>query len=132
TTQPVSPRFESRYGFGGLRFEEVSYDASLYRPFHTHEEAFLDFCVEGTIQEFWDKRTFVRGPSTLNYLPIGAPHANRFPEYVRTFQIVLPEPWLERVRQAAPLVDALTSYRSGPPIWIATRMYREFQRRDNL
>src|SRR5438132_492416 len=106
----ISPRVEAKCRFNGLRFEEVYYKATIYRPFHTHEEAFLDFCLEGTIQEFWGKQTFLRGPSTLNFLPIGAPHANRFPDDVRTLQIVMSAPWLARVGQTAPLVETLTSY----------------------
>jgi len=46
--------------------------------------------------------------------------------------MVVPAAWLERVQQAAPIVDKCTHYQSGLPIWIAGRLYREFRQIDNL
>jgi AraC family transcriptional regulator len=128
----IEPKLEARYGFQGLRFEELRYPSGFRLPSHTHEHAFLDLCLSGTIQEDWGRQTFVRGPLTLSYLPIGAPHGACFGEEVKTLQIVLPASWLERVGQGAPLVDTLTRYEEGLPIWIVMRLYREFQRRDDL
>jgi AraC family transcriptional regulator len=130
--QFVAPRSEATCKFGGLRFEELSYDADLWLPSHAHKEAFLELCLVGTTEEFWGKQTFVRGPSTLNYFPIGAQHTTRFKENVRTFQIVMNATWLERVREVAPLVDTLTNYPNGSPIRTAARLYHEFQCRDSL
>jgi AraC family transcriptional regulator len=88
--------------------------------------------LAGTTQESWGKQAFVREASTLNFYPIGVPHATRFQKNTRTFQIVMNVPWLERVRQAVPLVDTLTNYQNGPPTWMAARLHHEFQHRDNL
>lgn len=68
----------------------------------------------------------------LNFFPIGALHATRFQKSARTFQIMMDASWLERVRQIAPLVNTLTNYQNGPPTWMAARLYREFQYRDDL
>jgi AraC family transcriptional regulator len=130
--QFIGPRSEATFKFGGLRFEEMSYDVGLRLPKHAHKEAFLELCLAGTTEEFWGRQAFVRGPSTLNYFPIGAPHATHFQQNVRTFQIVINATWLERVRQVAPVVDTLTYYPKGSPIWTAARLYREFQCRDEL
>jgi len=128
----ASPIVAATCHFGGLRFEEISYPEDLWLPPHEHAVAFLEFCLVGTTQEFWGKQTFVRGPSTLNFFPIGAPHATRFQANARTFQIVMNAAWLDRIRSFAPLVDTLTNYQNSPPTWIAARLYREFQRRDDL
>ena len=131
---PVSevPSVEALMHFGGLRFEEIGYRAGFAMPVHTHERAFLDLCLTGTIHEVWGAETFVRGVSTLNFLPVGAPHATLFPEKTRTFQVVMNAPWLERLQQVAPLRDSLAHYTDGPATWIAGRMHREFRRRDAL
>lgn len=131
-SEPTWPKLEAGYGFNSLRFEEIRYASGIRIHPHTHEQAFLDLCLQGSIQERWNRRTFTRGPFTLTFLPIGAPHAAYFPEEVRTFQIVLPALWLERVGQVAPLVDMLADYERGLPNWIAARLYREFRRRDNV
>lgn len=129
---PDGPVLEERCHFGGLRFEELRYVAGFELPVHAHPQAFLDFCLEGTIQESARRRTSVRGASTLTFLPIGMPHATRQLEGGRSFQIVMDAPWLERVREVAPLVETHTNYPDGLPVWIAARLYREFQRRDNV
>src|SRR5689334_7047912 len=128
---PDGPVLEARCHFGGLRFEELRYAAGFELPVHAHPQAFLDLCLEGTVQETWSRQTSVRGASTLSFLPIGRPHATRQLEGGRSFQIIMDAPWLERVREVAPLVDRLTNYSKGLPVWIAARLYREFQRRDN-
>src|SRR4051812_16580034 len=58
-TSPDSPVLEARYQFGGLFFDEVRYAAGIELPVHTHPQAFLDFCLEGTIQEKWNRQTSV-------------------------------------------------------------------------
>jgi len=132
TSEVPVPSVEALLHFGGLRFEEIGYRAGLAMPVHTHGAAFLDLCLAGTIQEIWGAETFVRGVSTLNFLPVGAPHATLFPEQARSFQVVMQASWLERIQQVAPLRKTLTHYTEGPPTWIAGRLHREFQRRDAL
>lgn len=132
SSDPDYPRCVASCNYNGLRFEQIHCAVGYRIPTHSHDVAFLDLCVEGTIQEFWGKRTFQRGPATLNFLPIGAPHSNYCEQGTKTFQIVLPSTWIERVAQGVPLVNTLTSYPNGLPTLIALRLYREFQRRDNL
>lgn len=135
-TPPISeimtPSVEGKVHFGGLRFEVIAYGAGLAMPVHTHRSAFLDLCLTGTIQEFWGAQQFVRGVSTLNFLPPGAPHATLFPEQARSFQVVMNAAWLERLQEIAPLQERLTHYAEGPATWIAARLYREYQHRDAL
>jgi AraC family transcriptional regulator len=134
SSQPLAgrPIVAATCRFGHLRFDEISYPKYLWLPRHEHSVAFLELCLEGTTQEFWGKQTFVRGSSTLNFFPIGTPHATCFQKSTRTFQITMNADWLERIRQYAPLLDTLTNYQNSPPAWIAARLYREFQRRDDL
>jgi len=127
----VRPVFEAHYGFAGLAFDVVRYASGLRSPPHTHEAAYLDLCLTGRIQEFWEKRSFVRGNTTLNIIPAGAPHGSHFHEETRAFQVMLPVPWLESLAPYCPLGDVPCVYQSGDPTWIAARMHREFQFRDS-
>jgi AraC family transcriptional regulator len=131
-SENLVPSLEACVHFGDLRFEEIGYGAGLAMPVHAHPAAFLDLCLTGTMQEAWGAETFVRGASSLNFLPVGAPHATCFPEQGRSFQIVMSAPWLERIGQIAPLTQTRTHYADGPALWIAARLHREFARRDAL
>jgi len=128
----VGLKFESRYRCEALRFEEVRYAPDHWVPSHSHQEAYLVLCLQGNIEEFSNRQKLFIGPAMLSFLPIGAPHACRFTESVRTFQMVLNASWLERFRQVAPLTEEPAIYQNGLPSWIAARIYREFQQRDNL
>lgn len=116
----------------GLRFEEIHYATGLWMPSHTHRAVFLDFCLEGTSQEFWQKQSFVRGNASLTYVPEGAPHGTYFPKDCRNFQIVLLPQWLERIQQYGPLTRTLDVYEGGGPTWTMARLYREFQQQDSV
>jgi AraC family transcriptional regulator len=128
----IHPKREASCEFQGLRFEQLRYAPGFQLPNHTHEQAYLDLSLSGTMRDCWNGQTSVRGPLTLACMPVGAPHATLFPEEARTLQIMLPAAWLERVQQAAPLGGRVVCYRDSLPVWIAMRLYREFQRRDDL
>jgi AraC family transcriptional regulator len=127
------PKVDVVDGPEGLRFIQHHYVAEHRMPPHAHEDAAsLNFCLRGTLHEFRDQQTFLRGPSSLSLMPAGVPHANRFPAGVSTFLIVLGAPWVQRVPQVSALVSSPLSCDSGRPAWIAGRMHREFLRPDDL
>lgn len=129
----LSPsRTETAYHCNGLHFHEMRYAHDSRNPRHVHEEAHLILFLKGTVEEVRGQQTFVRTPSTLMLLPAEEPHATRFLEGVKTFEIVLPTQWAERVRQYSALVDSSVTYQNGLPIWLAMRLYREFQCRDEM
>jgi AraC family transcriptional regulator len=118
--------------FGGLSFEEVYYASGLVMPVHDHREIFLDLCLMGQMQDRWGAERFVRGVATLNAVPAGIPHTTSFLEEARSFQIVLTPHWQERIKPYCRLAESLKSYDRGMPIWIAMRLYREFQQQDSI
>lgn len=132
TSEAASPRVGAQVHFGDLRFEEMHYASGIHLPTHTHPAAYLDLCLEGTMQDRWHQSDFIRGAATLNFVPVGAPHSTRFPETSRTFQIMMDAPWIARVQQVAPLLQTPVHYPDGPATWLVARLYREFQHRDNL
>jgi AraC family transcriptional regulator len=123
---------EATYPFANLVFGEVRYPDNYAMPLHIHEEASLVFCLQGTIQEGRQKQTFHISPSMLTFLPAEEPHSNQFHEGVKTFEIVLPSQWLERIRQLSSLVERPITRQNGLSTRLAMRLYREFQSRDSL
>lgn len=115
-----------------INFYEIGYAANCAMPYHTHAEAHLAFSVEGTITSAWRKLTILTQSSTLTYLPPEEPHATRFNDGARVFLITLSSSWLARLQQYAPLVDRPVIFQNDLPVWLAIRLYREFQRRDSL
>lgn len=126
------PELEASYSFNGFCFAELRYSSGFALPDHTHPKAFLDFCLQGHIHQHNGKRTWTQVPKSLYYMPIDVPHASRFSDESRTFQIILPPSWIERVQQVATLPRELSSFEGSQSTWIVERLYREFQHRDAL
>jgi AraC family transcriptional regulator len=131
STGTVYPRFEARYDLGGLHFAEVSYPFSC-APIHAHKEATLVLGLHGTLRHDCRKRSTIIAPSTLAFLPVGEPHANQYQEGVKVFQIVIEEHWLAHLRQVSALVSEPVEFSNSPPVWLAMRLFREFQHQDDL
>jgi AraC family transcriptional regulator len=123
---------ETTYHLDDLCFEEVSYASDLRMPSHSHEEASLILLLQGRVQLDCRKESSMACPSTLTFLPAGEAHANHFYEGVKTFQIKVGAQWLERLREISAFADTPIDYHNSLPTWLAMRLYREFQRRDNL
>jgi AraC family transcriptional regulator len=131
TTGSVHPRFEARYDVGCLHFAEVSYSSSC-APCHSHEEVTLFLVLQADLRHNCRKQSTMIAPSTLAFLPAGEPHANQFEEGVKLFEIMVEEHWLKRLRQVSALVSEPADFSNSPPVWLAMRLYREFQHQDNL
>jgi AraC family transcriptional regulator len=123
---------DSDFPSDNLLFREASYPTGAVNPFHIHGETHLIFFLAGTVEEIHRKQTFLRTAPTLILMPADEPHATRFCEPLRTFEIELSAAWTERVRQVSPLADQLTEFRNGLPVETAIRLYREYQTFDNL
>jgi len=101
-------------------------------PSHFHAEAHLVLILAGHVELDCRKDRRRTAPGTLTFLPSGEPHANRFYEGARTFQAMIGTHWLGRLGQvAAPELEPI-DYQHRLPNWIASRLYREFQRPDDL
>lgn len=120
------------YQVENLLFREMTYTAQSGSPPHTHGDTHLIFFLEGVVRDFRKEQTVIRTPATLIAIPEDERHATHFCEQVRTFEIVLPSSWTQRVQKVTPLLERPVDFESGPPVRIATRLYQEFQNRNNL
>jgi AraC-like DNA-binding protein len=118
--------------FAGLRFEEIRYEAGHHHGMHSHGSAFLDLSLGGLIRGRWKGTDHLRTPASVTYLPIGEPHAIRQDETTWTFQVVMPEPWLRRLREVQTLHEDVCLLERDRTAWATYRLFAEFKRRDSL
>lgn len=123
---------EDQLRFGGLRFEEFRYERGQSNPTHSHGQAFFDLSLGGCIHDHWRGGGRLRTPSSLTYLPIGEAHRTWQDEDTWTFQVVMPEAWLDRVREAHAFREDVALFERRWPTWAAYRLFAEFKRRDDL
>jgi AraC family transcriptional regulator len=102
-------------------------------PNHAHNSSFFDFVVEGACTEVVREKARARGPSTLAFHPAGEVHSSRWhgPE-CRCFHIEIPPELFDRFRQHAPILEDPALFLGGTPTWLASRLYAEFQRMDEV
>jgi AraC family transcriptional regulator len=95
--------------------------------------AFFDLVLDGSCSEVVGSRTRDRGRSTLAFHPAGEVHSSRWHgAEPRCFHIEISTAFLERVRQYAPIPDHPRCFSEGAPSSLATRLYYEFRRGDEL
>ncbi|MCW3054854.1 MAG: transcriptional regulator, AraC family [Chthonomonadales bacterium] len=131
-SEAIGPDTTADFHFGGLAFREGRYASDFKMPSHLHEEARLVFMLEGTVQHVCRKQPYLLTPSSLIYIPAGEPHIDHFHGGVKAFLIELKPDWLDRYMPVAPFLDTPSRHQHGIPIWLATRLHREFQQRDSL
>jgi len=115
----------------GLRLAEVVYPARYRTPEHSHDLPQLCLVQKGVFAEVYDRKHREVRPLSLITRPAGESHAQRFHESAVHCLIVEVEPgWLERAREhQASLADS-AAFQGGLSVWLATRLYREFQLAD--
>jgi AraC family transcriptional regulator len=118
---------------GGLILSESAFGPELAIPAHTHENPFLYFVLQGVSTEVFGKRTRSAQPSTLVFHPAEEPHANHWHgPGGRCLHLEITPPMLARLREHAAILDGPAEFQGGPPAGVAVRLYREFQRDDNV
>jgi AraC family transcriptional regulator len=72
-------------------------------------------------------------PASLVFHPSGETHSNHWRgSEGRCFHIEIASSRLEALREQARIIDSPADFQGGPPAWLAARLYREFQRLDDL
>jgi AraC family transcriptional regulator len=115
----------------GLSFTEYEFPPNLQIPLHSHESTYFYLVLRGSFTEVYGKRTRTGAPSTLIFSPAGENHADDWHDRGgRCFNVEFKPGWLDRVRGHSAILDDPGDFRSGLPVRLATRLYREFQEMD--
>lgn len=116
-----------------LTLSETAYPPGLKMPAHAHEPTYLSFVLGGAYSERYERSVRVCQPSTLIIHPGEEHHAVEFHETgARIFRIELKSEWLRRIREHSTILERPAIFQGSPPAWVAARLYREFQERDEV
>jgi AraC-like DNA-binding protein len=124
---------ERRYDLGGLTLSETVFPSGLVIPPHEHTNAFFCLLLEGRCTTSWERRTWTGRPLTLTLYPAGLAHANRWHDsWGRALNVEFARLWLERLRGRTTILDHPADYEGGPLVWLASRLYEECRRQDDV
>ncbi|HYR76779.1 MAG TPA: AraC family transcriptional regulator [Pyrinomonadaceae bacterium] len=115
----------------GLRLAEVLYLPGYATPEHSHDLPQLCLVRKGIFTEVYSGKTREVRPSSLITRPSGESHTQRFPDSeVHCLIVEFEQRWLERAREYHVSLDDSLVFHGGLSVWLATRLYAEFQLAD--
>ena len=118
---------------GGLRLTETSCLPNLKAPKHSHD--LFQFCLitAGGFTESYGRNVRACTGFSLISHPPDEIHSNIYHNSgARSFVIELEESWLELAREYSLVLNASVHFKTGLPVWLASRLYREFHSMDRV
>jgi AraC family transcriptional regulator len=121
---------------GSLRSSQLHLVESRYGPrfcskTHSHEQAFCCLILEGSCTQTYGTRSRACVKSNLAFHPIGEPHSDNWHATGgRCLHLEFDARWVERVREYSLVLDQPVEFNSGPPVWLAARIYQELRTSD--
>ena len=115
-----------------FRFTEKNYSLDTHIPKHSHELAHFCFVLKGTYAEKIGRTDFERSPTALVYYPPDVSHAEEHHTNGRHFLVEIDTNGLDKVREYGVRLDEPIILGGENSLWLATRMYREFNQRDRF
>jgi AraC family transcriptional regulator len=91
--------------------------------------AFFALLLEGEYGERYQRQDMQFRPFTVHFRPAGVPHQDEIgPRGVRFFEIEVRPSWRHRLAECSAALDlAHDDCQGGPLLWLAMKMFREFQ-----
>jgi AraC family transcriptional regulator len=115
----------------GLLLSESAYSPGLAIPTHAHEAAFFYLVLQGSSTETYGRWARRAEASTLVFHPAGEAHANQWHEAGgRCFHIEIAPSMIQRLAEHSLVLDNPADFQGGWPVWLALRLYNEFQGTD--
>lgn len=110
---------------------EFKYAPFVRLPDHVHEYPFFSLVLDGSYTEFSSDFSRTYKPPWLVFHPGGDVHSDSFHSAgARLLSIAMRPRWLQRVSAGLLIPEGVHSNGGGTLVWIATRLYREFQSND--
>src|SRR5262249_25637154 len=117
----------------GFRLSEWVFQPNARTPWHSHECAFFNMCIEGGHTETYRQGSRVCDRFILVFHPVGESHANFFQRESPGMFYLEIEPWLlDRARTPRLILDRPAESRGGLPVWFAHRLYCELRCMDDV
>lgn len=112
----------------GIRLAETICHPNHQSPKHSHE--LFQFCLirEGGFTESYGRKVRDCAPLSLISHPSDEAHANRYHDKgARCFVIEIEDQWVKRALEHSDALEMAVHFKWGLPVWLAARLYREFQ-----
>lgn len=124
---------QKRCTFGELTFVESTYLPELRVPRHRHLRPYFYLVLEGSCTEVYENKVRSVGPLTLVFhSPEGAHEDHWQRAGGRCFSVEFAHSRTQGARELARPVEGAAYVRSGDPVWLATRLHREFHSMDEV
>jgi AraC family transcriptional regulator len=118
---------------GQFVLSEASYPPEFEVPVHAHEHPFYCLILGGGCTEKYGTRTRTCTASHLVFHPAGEMHQYHWHHTGgRCFHVEFSSPWLQRVREYAPVLDQPAEFQGGTPVRLASRLCSELREPDGL
>jgi AraC family transcriptional regulator len=112
----------------GFALAESVYRAHHIVPTHQHERAFFYLMLDGSSCDTTRRRELSCVPGMLVYHPPEEAHSNTWHDTGgRCFHIEIPPDRLEPLDRTSPALRRAGYFVSGPLVWLAQRLHREFR-----
>ena len=113
----------------GAIFTDLRHVTPRKLPEHSHELAFFALLLEGEYGERYQRQDMQFRPFTVHFRPAGVPHQDEIgPRGVRFFEIEVRPSWRHRLAECSAALDlAHDDCQGGQLLWLAMKMFREFQ-----
>lgn len=117
----------------GFRVVEAQYPAGLELTRHFHSHAYLSYVLEGPYSEaYGSAASVVCAPQVLRYLPPEQAHSNVFEAGSHCLLVEVEREALKRVEDHARALDRPGDIQGLASMWLAQRLFHEFQQDDEL
>ena len=113
----------------GAIFTDLRHGSPRKLPAHSHELAFFALLLEGEYGERYQRQDMQFRPFTVHFRPAGVPHQDEVgPRGVRFFEIEVRASWRARLAECSAALDlAHDDCKGGPLLWLAMKLFGEFQ-----
>src|ERR1700722_7920482 len=113
----------------GAIFTDLRHVTPRKLPEQSHELAFFALLLEGEYGERYQRQDMQFRPFTVHFRPAGVPHQDEIgPRGVRFFEIEVRPSWRHRLAECSAALDlAHDDCQGGQLLWLAMKMFREFQ-----
>jgi AraC family transcriptional regulator len=119
--------------FDEFTFVEMTYSPGLRVPRHRHLRPYFYLVLEGDCTETYENKVRSVGPLTLVFhSPEGAHEDHWQRAGGRCFGVEFADSRMQGAREHVRPVEGAAYVRSGDPVWLATRLHREFQSMDDV
>jgi AraC family transcriptional regulator len=116
------------YSRSGFVLSDTRHPQSLRTPLHYHELAHFSLLLQGGYWEEYGKRQVTYQPLSIVFHPPREVQRGEVAKSgARCFHVEIAQQWMDRLKEHGKVPPDAVDIHAGEIVWLATRLYREFQ-----